>query len=357
MIVYAPDSAIAERGFERLNAAASVPGVEGEVCAAVSGDGYGHVFGTGGGVAPGLVSVPGRGVLLSCEVTSEDFARRLGVAGHQVEKEVARRFGGATYGMPRANAAFVRRVCEFGAEALASEGVIEEEDLAFLTHVPGGDPEAAGRRALLSGEREWGERFATATPYFISEVFDSEALERAGLEPSRLVFGFGVPAVEMGRVAHSLHRERIISRISYGEFDFVGDPSGDGGIAVAPPDTEEARDFVAASGAASNFSDALVALSLFVVRRALGGVVGDVVPVSSWRVGGVEESVDGGIIHRDGVAAVGEGSLVLSGGVFASGMGTMAKSAPTFGAGEDEGRWLWEEAGLLGRIATFEVFG
>ncbi|MGI8650122.1 MAG: hypothetical protein ACR2KW_07055, partial [Rubrobacter sp.] len=150
VVVYAPDVEAAGRGFERALRAASLPGTEGVVYAAVSEAGYGHVA-VSGSVSPELASVPERGMLVGCEVPAEDFARRLGVGPGQVGKEISRRIGESMYGLPRLDAATLRRVCEAGAEVAASEGVIEEEDLAFLTSLPG-DPEAAGRRARLAGE-------------------------------------------------------------------------------------------------------------------------------------------------------------------------------------------------------------
>ncbi|MGI8650797.1 MAG: hypothetical protein ACR2KW_10535, partial [Rubrobacter sp.] len=259
-------------------------------------------------------------------------------------------------GLPRLDAATLRRVCEAGAGVAASEGVIEEEDLAFLPSLPG-DPEAAGRRARLAGEREWGERFAGITPYSIAEVLDSDALEGAGLEPWGLSFRLTVGAGEMGRVAFSLHRERVDHRIASGAFDFVQDPSGGvKSLCVAPTGTEEVQDFVAASGVAFNFSDALAALSLFVVRRALGGVVGEMSLLSAWRSGGVESAGEN-VVHRASLAAVEEGAMIASGGTLSRGLGTMVSSAPTFPVEETEGRWPWEEVGALGRLARLEVPG
>jgi tRNA-splicing ligase RtcB (3'-phosphate/5'-hydroxy nucleic acid ligase) len=37
-----------------------------------------------------------------------------------------------------------------------------------------------------------------------------------------------------------------------------------------------------------------------------------------------------------------------------AGTGNMWASAPPFGVPEEEGRWPWEEAGLLERLATLD---
>lgn len=350
VVVYAPDAEAARRGFERASRAASLPGAEGPVYAAVSVPGYGHAVSSSESVSPEMASAPERGLLLSCEAPGEDFARRLGVAGHQAGREVARRVGEAMYGLPRMNASAMRRVCEVGAEVAASEGVIEEEDLAFLDPLPG-DPDSAGRRALLAGEREWGQRFADIDPFSIIEVLDSDALEGFGVEPEGLLIGLSVGAGEMGRIAFSLHRERIAHRILSRDFDHVPDPSGGGAsLCIAPFETEEAQDFVAASGTVSNFADALAALSLLVVRRALGGVVGEMEVRSAWRSGGVGITGEGAA-HRYDLASSGDGDQILSGGALCSGTGAMRSSAPMFPVEGPDGLWPWEEAGLLGRIA------
>ncbi|WP_119069507.1 hypothetical protein [Rubrobacter indicoceani] len=356
VVVYAPDGEAAERGFGRAVRAASMPGVEGTVHAAAAESGYGHAVVAGGSVSPEMVSAPERGVLLSCEVEAKDFARRLGVAEHQVNREVSRRIGESVYGLPRPDRRSIRRACEAGAEELADAGVIEEEDLAFLGPLAA-DPEAAGRRALAAGEREWGRLFADVTPYSPSEVFDPDALEDSGFEAEGLLLFLSVGAGELGRLVFSLHRERFRSRILTRDFDFVRDPSGGvASLCVGPSESEEAGDFVAASASTANFSDALSALSLFVVRRALGGVLGGIEIRSSWRCGGILQR-DGLMLHRDGLAAVEADGVFVCGGNLCSGKGEMESSAPSFYAPEPEGRWPWEEAGLVGRLARLKGFG
>ena len=63
---------------------------------------------------------------------------------------------------------------------------------------------------------------------------------------------------------------------------------------------------------------------------------------------------DGVLIHRNNLAAVAEGGVLASGGAVAAGKGKMWRSAPPFGVPEDEGRWPWEEAGLLERWAELD---
>ena len=46
--------------------------------------------------------------------------------------------------------------------------------------------------------------------------------------------------------------------------------------------------------------------------------------------------------------------MLVSGSYAAAGTGNMWSSAPPFGVPEDEGRWPWEEAGLLERLAALD---
>ncbi len=43
----------------------------------------------------------------------------------------------------------------------------------------------------------------------------------------------------------------------------------------------------------------------------------------------------------------GEGDVLVSGGSVVAGRGEMSGSVPLFGAPEDEGRYPWEEVGIL----------
>lgn len=365
IVVYAPDADLARQGFVRARRAAALPGAESPVFCAISESGYGHVLRSPAGVSPGLASPPERGLLLAAELPARELARRLGVEEERVGREVLRRFGDSVGGLPRPDAATLRRVCEVGAEVAAGEGVIEEEDLAFLGPLPG-DGEAVGRRALLAGEREWGEVFAEIEPLRAVEVLDSEGFERFGVEPDVLLLRLRVGSGDLGRLAFRAHRERIAARVLSGTFDRVADPTdGAQSLPVAPAGTEEVRDFLLASAAAANYADALISLSLLVCRRALGDVVGGLSVRTSWRVGGVLEE-DGASTHRDGLAAAGEGDVLAvaarpgsePGGALCAALGTMGASAPPFSVQEDdEGRWPWEEVGLLGRLARLGAYG
>jgi hypothetical protein len=78
---------------------------------------------------------------------------------------------------------------------------------------------------------------------------------------------------------------------------------------------------------------------------------------AAWRIGGFEER-SGTVLHRDGLAASQEGEVLVSGRSVAAGTGRMLESAPPFDvAEEDDGRWPWEEAGILARRALLEPLG
>jgi hypothetical protein len=87
------------------------------------------------------------------------------------------------------------------------------------------------------------------------------------------------------------------------------------------------------------------------LRRSLGDVTGGLDIRAAWRVGGIEER-GGRLVHRRSLAAVGDGEVLVSGSNAAAGTGNMWSSAPPFGVPESEGRWPWEEVGLLERLAA-----
>src|SRR5215208_4319039 len=116
------------------------------------------------------------------------------------------------------------------------------------------------------------------------------------------------------------------------------------------PAAVEADDLVAALYAAANFADARASRALWMVRRALGGAAGGLEICAAWRTGGVEVR-EGRMVHRRDLAWAESGRVLVCGSYAAAGTGNMWASAPPFGVPEEEGRWPWEEAGLLERLA------
>ena len=346
ILVRAPDEATAERALERALPAARLPGVHSPIHAAVaSAENLGWVAASATHVAPDLFSAPARGLLLVADVD----AGNLGVPARDVTDLVLRGLMEAGPSLPVLNEAGVRRVCEEGSSAAAEDGFVEEEDLGHLESVEG-DPDALGRRALAAGTRDWEGRFGLDVAV-VGEVFDSEGAEALGLRSGMLVLVVRVGAGDLGRLALGTHRTRIFTRIMAG-VDFGG---GDD-LPAAPLETEEAADLVAATHAASNFADARAARAVYALRRVLRDVAGGLDVRAAWKVGGIENR-DGSLIHRNNLAAAGEEKVLVSGGVVAAGTGKMCRSAPPFGVPEGEGRWPWEEAGLLGRWANLDPTG
>jgi tRNA-splicing ligase RtcB len=246
----------------------------------------------------------------------------------------------------------VRAVSEEGALWAAEAGLVEEEDLPHLTHPLGtapGDPDSLGRRALLAGARDW-TRPGRVEAFRVAEVLDPDGAGSLGLEPEALVLVVLAGAEDLGRLALAAHAERVSGRLSAGA-DFGSTPD----LPAAPLDSEEARDLLAASAAAANYAAARTALLLHALRRALRDLAGSLEGRAGWAIGGLANS-NGTAVHRNGLAALGEGEALSAGGVVAVGMGAMRGSAPPFGASTtDDGRWPWEEAGLLARWAALEL--
>lgn len=335
IVLYAPDESAADPGIERSLPAARLPGVEGPVYAATSPEGFGWVAASTTHVAPDLTPVPRRGVLLVAEAAIDD----LGVPPDELSPFLLRSLSGIR--LPRLKEAGVRRMCESGAVAAAEDGLIEEEDLGF-TYLITRDPDALGRRAISAGTRDWEIRPEELRLKAAGETFDAEAAEELGLRPGTLAFVLDVGAGDLGRLALAAHRERIAGR------DF-----GDFGLPAAPLETEEGQDLPAALGAAAGFADGRMALLVYSLRQALARVAGRLSIRAEWQVGGIEES--GGLfVHRNGLAIAGIAKSVVAGSVVAAGTGNMSGSAPPFGAAEDDGRWPWEEAGLLERLARLD---
>ena len=342
ILVYAPDEKIAERAFERTLPAALLPNVQSPVLTAASATGFGYVAASTSHVAPDLISPPVRGLLLSADATAEN----LGMPPQDVMNFVLRGLAEAGPSMPSMNEAAVRRACEEGAASTAEDGLIEEEDLAYLPPVEG-DPDALGRRALAAGTRDWEDRFGLDVAV-VGEVLDTEGAETLDLRPGMLALVIRVGAGDLGRLALAAHRDRIFTRIRAGV-----DLGAEDDLPAAPAESEEASDLLAALRAAANFADARAARAVYALRRVLGDAAGGLDPRASWRVGGVEER-DGFLVHRRDVVAAGDGEPLISGGVVVAGTGKMWRSTPPFGVPEDDGRWPWEEAGLLERWAALD---
>jgi tRNA-splicing ligase RtcB len=343
ILIHASDEDAAGRAFERALPAARLPGVQGPVHAAASAEGFGWVAASGTHIVPDLLSVPARGLLLVADVD----AGNLGVPARDVTDLAQRGLMEAGPSLPVLNEAGVRRVCERGAPAAAEDGLVEEEDLAPLEPVEG-DPDALGRRALFAGTRDWEGRFGLEAAV-VGGVLDSEGAEALDLRPGMLAFVVRVEAGDLGRLALGTHRDRIFTRIRAGVDFSAGDD-----LPAVPLQVDEAADLILATNAASNFADARAARAVYALRRVLGDVAGSLDVRASWKVGGIEGR-DGLLIHRNNLAAAGEGKALVSGGAVAAGTGKMWRSAPPFGAPEGEGRWPWEEAGLLERWANLDL--
>lgn len=344
ILVHAPDERAAERALDLALPAAGLSGVLSPVYAAASGE-FGLAAVSGTHAAPDLASVPARGLLLVAEAD----AKSLTIPASRVTDFALRGLTEAGPSLPSLSLAGVRRVCEEGAPAAAEDGLIEEEDLAFLGAVEG-DPDALGRRALSAGTRDW-EGVGGLEAVVVAEILDAAGAEALGLRPGLLALVVRLGAGDLGRLTLGAHRERIVSRVRAGA-DFASGYD----LPAAPVETEEGSDLVSATGAASNFADARAARALYALRRVLGGAVGRLEARASWKVGGMEHH-DGLLVHRRNLAAAGEQQPIVSGGEVAAGTGKMWRSAPPFGAPQGEGRWPWEEAGLLERWVGLEPAG
>jgi len=345
ILVRAPDEATAERALERTLPATRLPGVHSPVHAAASAEELGWVAASGTHAAPDLFSAPARGLLLVADVDAEN----LGVPVRDVTNLVLRGLAEAGPSLPILNEAGVRRVCEEGAAAAAEDGLFEEEDLAHLEPVEG-DADALGQRALAAGTRGWEEGFGLEVSV-VGELLDGEGAEALGLRRGMLALVVRAGAGDLGRLTLGTHRGRIFTRIRAG-VDFGAEDD----LPAAPLEAEEAADLVAATHAASNFADVRAARAVYALRRVIGNVAGDLDLRAAWKVGGIEGR-DGVLIHRNNLAAAGEGTVLVSGGAVAVGTGKMWRSAPPFGVPEGEGRWPWEEAGLLERWAELDPTG
>lgn len=332
VVLYSTD----DTALERALPAAALPGVLNPVYAAATGSELGTVAVSESHVAPDLISAPVRSLLLVADVAVD----QPGILARELPRLLQRNL--AEVRSPRLGGAGVRRICELGARAMAEDGLIEEEDLKFFGDY-NGEPDSLDRRALSAGERDW-ERLDKVGVHAVGEVQDTERAGAVGMEYGRLALSLRIGTGDLGRLAISSHRERILGRIWNGSFDT--DPE----LPSAPLDSEEAADFLAALAASANFADGRAALSLYALRRAFEEVAGELVPAVSWTVGGIEER-DGVMVHRSNLAVAGEEKILCAGSSIVAGTGKMWGSAPPFEVPEDRGGWPWEEAGLLERLA------
>jgi tRNA-splicing ligase RtcB len=335
IFLYAPDDA----AFERALPATRLPGVESPVYAAASPEGFGWTAVSATHVAPDLLSLPRRGLLLVAGTRSES----LRVDARELANRMLRDLPEIGSRLTSLNEAGAGRICESGARAAAEDGLIEEEDLRLLDALPG-YADALGRRALSAGPRDWQEA-AIPELSVVSEVFDTEGAESLGLEPGALAIVIGVDGGDLGRLALAAHRERFQARPE----DFGARMD----LPAAPTESGEAQDLLAALYAAANFADARAARTVWTLRRLLGEATGGLDIRAAWRAGGIQER-DGRLVHRRGLALIEDGGALVCGRYAALGTGNMSSSAPPFGVFEAEDRWPWEEAGLLERLAALD---
>jgi tRNA-splicing ligase RtcB len=335
IFLYAPD----DSAFERALPAARLPGVESPVYAAASQTGFGWATASTTHLAPDLLSAPLRGLLLVASTRSEN----LGVPPQELRDRILRELPEAGSRLPALNESGAGRFCESGARAAAENGLIEADDLPLLG-VSSGDADALGRRALAAAKDAW-EGGVEPDLRVVTQILDTEGAQSLALEEGVLAFVVRVDTGELGQLALAVHRERILSRMRSGDFGAAHE------LPAAPTGSGEAEDMVAALYAAANFADARAARALWMLRRALGGAAGGLYIRAAWRTGGIEER-DGRLVHRRDLAWAEDGLDLVCGSYAAAGTGRMWASAPPFGVLEEEGRWPWEEAGLLERWAT-----
>ena len=337
IVLYAPG----DQAFERTLPAATLPGVESPVYAAASQGGFGWAAASATHAAPDLLSAPLRGLLLVAGARSEN----LGVPPQELRDGILRELPEAGAPLPSLNESGIGRLCESGARAAAEDGLIEEVDLPLLDVRPG-DADAIGRRALAAAQRECADGVEPDLK-LVTEILDTEGAESLGLEDGALAFVVKVDAGDLGRLALIAHRERILSRVLSGDFGATPD------LPAATARSGEAEDLIAALYAAANFADARAARALWMLRRVLGDTAGGLDIRAAWRTGGIEER-DERLVHRSGLAWAESGYVLVCGSYAAAGTGNMWASAPPFGDPEEEGRWPWEEAGLLERLAMLD---
>ena len=339
IVLYAPD----ESAFESALPAATLPGVESPVYAAASHLGFGWAAASTTYAAPDLLSAPLRGLLLVSGTISEN----LGVPPQELVQRVLRELPEAGARLPSLNESGAGRLCESGARGAAEDGLIEEEDLPLLDVRPG-DADAIGRRALAAAPREW-EGGVEPDLRLVTQILDAEGAESLGLEEGALALVVRVDAGDLGRLALAAHRERILSRVRSGDFGATPE------LPAVPAGSGEIEDLLTALYAAANFADARAARAVWMLRRVLGEAAGGLDIRAAWRIGGIEER--NGLVHRNDLAWAESERVLVCGTYAVAGTGNMWSSAPPFGVPEEEGRWPWEEAGLLERLAMLDTPG
>ena len=336
IILYAPDAGTAERAFERTLPAAALPGVLSPVQAAASNSDLGWISASETHVAPDLISVPARGLLLVAASAAE-----LGVPPGETEDFILRNLYEVS--LPRLGAAEVSRAAETGAFWAAEEGLISEDDLSLLGYHASGEPDALPRRALSAGVRDL-DRPGRTSVYGIAEILDTERAEALDLSIGALGLSVQTGPEDLGRLALAAHRERILDRVWSGDFGATVE------LPAAPLETEEAADLLAAAQAIANYADARAALHVYELRRALAGE-GRLELRAAWRLGGLAQE-DGLLLHRWKLATVEREDALVARSFVATGTGAMRASAPPFGPKPEKDSWAWEEAGLLERVAS-----
>ncbi|MDQ4106817.1 MAG: hypothetical protein M3157_06565 [Actinomycetota bacterium] len=338
ILLYAPD----DSALERARPATLLPGIEGPVYAASSQEGFGLAAVSSSHVAPDLVSMPARGLLLVAGVS----VGGLGIPYEEVPRLVFRNLSEVS--LPDlGGVSGVGKYCDSGARRAAEQGLVEEEDLVFLE--PGaGESDALGRRALEAGSGGW-DRLAEVGVYAAREVLDAGGAERLDIGSGALVISVDAGAGDLGRLALAGHRHRIMNRVRGGDF------GADLSLPAAPVGSGEAEDLLAAVNGVANFADGRAALTLYALRRALSGVLGGLRICASWKIGGFEER-DGSLVQRRNLAGRGAGEACVCGDVVA-GTDAMLRSVPPFGVPEEDGVRPWEEAGVLERWVDLELLG
>ena len=343
VVLYAPDPTVARWTLEQALPAARLPGVASPVYAASSSHNpqcLGWVTTSETHIAPNLISAPGWGLLLVADAHVESMGAPI-----EASRQIGRRL--SEVALPNIGEAGVRRVAELGAVWVAEKGLIEEDDLPLLGALAG-DADALGRRALSGGLRDWTRPGGVST-FKVVEILDSDGAGQLGLESGSLALIVRVGAEDLGRISLSSHRERISIGTSSGAFGAPVD------LPAAPLETEEARDLVAAVAGAANYAAGRAALVVYALRQVLQNA-GGLSLRAAWRTGGLEEQ-DEWVLHRNGLAAVGAEQGLVTGRIIAAGTGEMLDSAPPFETLGEDGRWIWEEAGVLMRWVALEPLG
>ena len=345
VVLYAPDSATAGWAFEQALPAARLPGVVSPIYAASSRlvgvlPGFGWVAASETHAAPDLISAPEWGLLLVADAPVEGMG-----APEEAPRLISRRL--SEVALPNIGETGVRRLTESGALWAAEEGLVEEEDLSLFAQRVG-DADTLGRRSLSAGTRDWA-RPGEVHGMRVAEILDAEGAEELGLDPGALAFVVSAGAEDLGRLALAGHRERILARTTSEDFGARVD------LPAAPVDAEEAKDLLVAMDATANYAAGRAALVLYTLRRALRDV-GTLRLRAVWVIGGFEER-DGWVLHRNNFVAAATEEVLVAERTVAVGTGEMLGSAPPFDVAEEDGRWPWEETGILGRWAILEPLG